>query len=598
MRNTLLTLLVAAATGSVEAPERSLFPNRTARPLAAGDLRVVVQHPLQPTNVESAVLERTIDLGNRDGLVELRRSTEALLALGVLQDAYEKEHPERVLPFPSDVSSAGKRRALREILTLSDALLAGTTGPEKERTQLQLLELVSAVQNSFRYPVKKSYQLIPEIVPMLLLKTRQHRSVEPEAGPESDPAPSSFWAPSGDLRTKDLYAGFDRTSLPQAASGTCTYLAPKTGWGAHPGFQVRCGETELRFKLGDERYGGPFNTRIFGALGYRTHPIDRVAALRVAYDRRMLDEFHSRKRLEMKAKLLFIPLKTHVVTDEDDPFDLIDHAVLKDGSRIPGVELRRRLFEDGGNYRADYESRIEALVWKPGTVAFESDDVKQIGAWDYDQLDHAERREVRGVFVLAAWLDQCNMRWENTRLAYVKRSGEWELQHLFSDVGSGLGLAQNMMKGRNSDVEAMLWEVTEQKDGEVRFSGFAPNVDNDAFGHLTWSDARWMLRRMAAFSEAQILDGLLATGMSAAELRLALEKLLSKRKKMVVDFGLAAEFPELAGRSIDRLLAFDPRDPSQLARVTRKARDGSLVAPPIGDQVVVDGHLVPLGQEP
>src|SRR6185436_8629158 len=105
MRNALLTLLVAAATGSVEAPEQSLFPNRTARPLAAGDLRVAVQHPLQPTNVESAVLERTLDLGNRDGLFELRRSTEALLALGVLQDAYEKDHPERVLPFPSDVSS-------------------------------------------------------------------------------------------------------------------------------------------------------------------------------------------------------------------------------------------------------------------------------------------------------------------------------------------------------------------------------------------------------------------------------------------------------------------------------------------------------------
>src|SRR6185295_15841879 len=113
----------------------------------------------------------------------------------------------------------------------------------------------------------------------------------------------------------------------------------------------------------------------------------------------------------------------------DDPFDLIDHALLKDGSTVSAAELRRGLLGDGQTYRADYESRIEALVWKPGTVAFESDDVKQIGAWDYDQLDHAERREVRGGFVLAAWVDQCNMRWENTRLAYVKRSGEWELQH-------------------------------------------------------------------------------------------------------------------------------------------------------------------------
>lgn len=607
----IFVILVAASVAIPDEAERSRFLNSPARPLTAEDLVVDLQHPLQPTNVETSLEPKRVDLGEREGLLALKRSTQALLALALLQEEYEEAHPEHSLPFPSDVASNGKRRALREILALTHELLAETAGGDTQRARLHLLELVDAVQNSFRYPVKESYQLIPEILPMLLLTARRHRTVTPVAGAEHDPAPSSFWAPSGDLRGKDLYAGFGRTAIPRAAAGTCTYLAPKTGWGAHSGFQVRCGETELRFKLGDERYGGPFNTRVFDALGYRTHPIDPVAALRLAYDRRVLTQFHSRKRLAMKAKILFIPVKTHVVTDEDDPFDLIDHAVLKDGRAVAGLELRRRLLKDGQvvkgqprpetvdqNYHADYEAGIEALVWKPGTVALESDDVKQIGAWDYDRLDHAERREVRAVFVLAAWLDQVNMRWENTRAAYVKRNGGWELQHLFSDVGSGLGLAQNLMKSRNSDVEAMLWEVTERKGGLVRFSGFATNVDNDAFERLTWSDARWMLRRIAALSEAQILDGLLATGMSAAEVRLALEKLLSKRRKMLADFGLAAEFPEIADRPIDRLLDFDPRDPSELARMTRKPSDGTVVAPPVGELVVVDGHLVRRGGKP
>jgi hypothetical protein len=597
-------LLVTAAVGAED--ELSRFVNHPTRPLTAADLEVRMRRPIQPTDVHSGVREESIDLGKDSGLLALKDSAQALLDLGGRQDDYEEGHPEHYLPFPSDVSSSGKRRALREVLALIDSWL--DPGPGAARTRLHLLELVNALENSFRYPVKKNYQLIPEIVPMLLLRARQHRSVEAAAGPEADPSPSSFWAPSGDLREKDLYAGFGRATVFEPAAGTCTYLAPKTGWGAHSGFHVRCGAAELHFKLGDERYGGPFNTRIFDALGYRTYPIDRVPALRLAYDRRVLTQFHSRKRLAMSAKVLFIPVKTHVVTDEDDPFDLIEHAVMRDGRRVAGPELRRSLLKDGRvvkghprpetvdeNYQVAYEAGIEALVWKPGTVAHESEDVRQIGAWDYDQLDHADRREVRAVFVLAAWLDQFNMRWENTRVAYVKRGSAWELQHLFSDVGSGLGLARTLIRSRNSDVEAMLWEVTERKGNRVRFSGFAVNVDNKAFERLTWSDARWMLRRLATLSEAQILDGLLATGMSAAEVRLALEKLVSKRKRMVLDFDLAAEFPAIAGRVVDRELDFDPHDPADLARVTRTGSNGPAVTPPMGDLVVVDGHLVRRG---
>jgi hypothetical protein len=87
---------------------------------------------------------------------------------------------------------------------------------------------------------------------------------------------------------------------------------------------------------------------------------------------------------------------------------------------------------------------------------------------------------------------------------------------------------------------------------------------NDAFARTTREDARWMLRRLAALSETQILEALLATSMSAAEVRLALEKLLSKRQKMVADFGLAAELPEIAPR-IDTSLEFDPAKPRTCA---------------------------------
>jgi hypothetical protein len=231
-------------------------------------------------------------------------------------------------------------------------------------------------------------------------------------------------------------------------------------------------------------------------------------------------------------------------------------------------------------------------VWQAGTVAGEPDAVHAIGAWDYDQLDHADRREVRGVFLLSAWLDQYNMRWENTRLAYAKDGEGWQLWHLFSDVGSGLSDAHSMLRSTNSDIEKMPWTVTQTAGDEVKLSGFAPNVMNEAFARMSAEDARWMLRRIAALTEAQILQALVATTMSAAEVRLALEKLVSKRQKMVADFGLTSQLPEIARRRIDRTLEFDPAKPDDLRAVSVSLPGGTTIVPERGDWVIQKGHLV------
>ena len=158
--------------------------------------------------------------------------------------------------------------------------------------------------------------------------------------------------------------------------------------------------------------------------------------------------------------------------------------------------------------------------------------------------------------------------------------------------GSGLGLARNLRHSINSDVDRMLWEVTERLEDDrlVRFSGFASSADNRAFSGLTGDDARWMLRRIGALSERQILSALLATSMSAAEVRLALEKLLSKRRKMIEDFGLAGEFPEIIARPANRALDFDPRNGADLAQVTLTTPGGRVV-PDIGGWRVRAGKL-------
>ena len=586
-----------------------VFPNLPARALQDEDFRIAVLSPENPADVDGGMTSGQYDLRQRADLPVLRQAISRLSALGESQATFEDTHPGRFLPFAYDVSSKGKRHALRETLALLDRMIAAGGAADAART-LQVLELLHAVQNSFRYPVRQYYQLIPDIFPRLLLQLRRHQTVPPGPGAATvpDPPPTSFWRNPGDPGSADLYAGFRRAALPRHEDDLCTYRGPKTGWGRHPGFNAECAGQKLTFKLGDERYGGPFNTRLFDALGYYTEPIDPVARLRLRYERRVLAEYNSRKLLTMQVKFLFIPLKTHTVTDIEDPFARIDSAVMRDGRRLSGAELKRRLLRDtaviegrprpetvSANYDPAFEREIDYLVWQAGTVAPESDDILSIGAWDYDQLDHADRREVRALFVLAAWVDQFNLRWENTRLALVKQGDEWSLVHQMSDVGSGFGLARDLRRSFNSVVDSMLWEVTERgSDGTVRFSGFASSMENRAFSSLTAGDARWLLRRMARLSEQQILAALLATGMSAAEVRLALEKLVSRRRKMILDFDLGHEFPAIAARRVDRQLEFNPAVGADLARVTLNRANGPLV-PAAGGWRVIRGRLAPAG---
>jgi hypothetical protein len=71
-----------------------------------------------------------------------------------------------------------------------------------------------------------------------------------------------------------------------------------------------------------------------------------MPALKLAYDRRVLTEYNSRRRLAMYARLLFIPVANHVVTRIEDPFDRIAAAVTKDGRRLTAAELKRGLLKD------------------------------------------------------------------------------------------------------------------------------------------------------------------------------------------------------------------------------------------------------------
>ncbi len=101
--------------------------------------------------------------------------------------------------------------------------------------------------------------------------------------------------------------------------------------------------------------------------------------------------------------LWFIPVGRMNLQPRKDPFASIAAAVLRDGRSWTGPELKNHLLA-GTNFLPDIEAQIDYLVTVPANVQVRDPRAKTIGPWDYGQLDHAGRRELRGAGLLAAWL--------------------------------------------------------------------------------------------------------------------------------------------------------------------------------------------------
>src|ERR1051325_630519 len=168
--------LACAPAGDPSADDEPLarFDSLPPHPLRGEDLEISVAVP-RGDDVEGDMARRELNLAQRGDLAAFKDALGQLHRLAERQHEYEESHPERVLPFRYDLASSGKRRALHEMIALANRLLQDDSGgASREAPMYQLLELHHALDNSFRYPLKKNYEIIPEIFPVLLLKARSH----------------------------------------------------------------------------------------------------------------------------------------------------------------------------------------------------------------------------------------------------------------------------------------------------------------------------------------------------------------------------------------------------------------------------------------
>lgn len=539
---------------------------------------------------------KSFDVRTDAGLARLMEATSALIELSERQEV-QASHARRSLletkavkqmtfaelkafyAEPNGMVTKKDRRGLKELRRQCQLALSESNLPPRAESRAWLLEIARAINNNHRSPAPASIEFLhPPFVLMdyahnpvakgdALAANLQRYDVSDLS--QVDPRPSSFWQRPDSISSQDLSDGFRRSAPPDYENPVWTYHAPKTSYGGCPGFEAAGGKIKLKVKFA-ETTSEPFAARIFDALGYNVEPTDYVSHLKIRYDRRFLREFHLRKDVQTKIRILWLlPVHTIHLQKRYDPFDYIDAAIMKDGARIPGQELKAMLFSDArtknpedrpGNFRKEVEREIDYLVTVAANVQIKDDHAESIGPWEFEGLGHEDRRELRGAGLLGAWIGWFDSRWENTRLKVVETGNDFELKHYFTDLGGGLGKACGPLSRHCEDPNAFGWTFTRpwkfRGKGKMtipfRIVDYEPIQDTLAFEKMTRDDARWMARLVGQLTETQIVQALVASGFDSGQAKIYTEKLISRRDRMVCDLGLAGEIALLRPNGIDR----------------------------------------------
>jgi hypothetical protein len=480
----------------------------------------------------------------------------------------------------------------RDSMTLMRTLIARAfTAPEARcKALVELAEIGDSLDLDTRDPTP---QRIDVFYAPFLYYDLMHNPVAKGTTPasnadgNSDPVRSTFWSRPKNIASQNLYEAFG--PIVRVDEEICAYDEAKTSYGTTPGFTMKCRTGAIKVKFGENQYRGRSTevalTRLFQAVGYHVEPSDYAPRVLVRYDRSLLLEFNSRKSLDITITVLgFIPVYRKIVQTPQDPFGYIRSAVMKDGTVLSPESLASKLLRPEILERSaraskkhprgtssehylqeagEFERRIDHLVLDEANVQMDDVGGPKIGPWSWDRLGHADRREVRGVALMFAWTNCFDVRWDNNRL---KRDGDG-LRHLISDLGNGLGRADNFRVDAPGLVNEFPWTFTEAPvvdDGgrerkPFRIVTYQPVFGNDAFRNMTVDDARWMARLIAQLTESQMQQALIAAGYTSAEVRLYTDKLVSRRDRMIQDLGLAKEIPPLRPQGIERVFDYDPR---------------------------------------
>lgn len=570
---------------------------------------------------ESQVRLKKYDLTKIDDLASLERDLKIFLAeVRQRKDGKTPDIEQNVValdfkqPFSKFKLTEGSLKDSTEyMLELFARVRRGEIG--NHEATYQLAQVSRAINLMYTEPVKDRYEFFK--APVYLTRFLSAPSVSEDY---KDQDPDLKFMRDEVIQEQDISKiDFHKNYSFKEIKDNCKYLKPKRGYGIHAGFQITCGDTAYKMKFGNERYSGPFNTRIYRSLGIVSPHINYYENISVDYDRKLMLEFNERLAMYFTVSVAAIPVVKKTNKDFENPFSYLRGFKMKDGTfvdvKVAQASLLKRPIEEKlteDMIDANYESQIAQYVFGPSSLTLKDDPVMgdELGPWIPDDFNYRDFKEIRGLMVLAGWTGNFDIRKDNLRLVAAKDTkGQKQLRLAFGDAGSGLGDATGLHR-TGSTIDDMEWEITSvyrnannddvyRNDNQerIKLSGIGVLEYAKAFSSMKLTDAQWMLRKICQFSSEQIKSALVSSGLSSAEVVLAHAKLLERRNKMLEHFKMDEELKLSCHVPVNRKLNYDPLK-DNLITISYNNNSEATFAPDRGHRVVKGKLIVPATQVP
>ncbi len=199
----------------------------------------------------------------------------------------------------------------------------------------------------------------------------------------------------------------------------------------------------------------------------------------------------------------------------------------------------------------DRQKQQEYIIFKEGVLEARPKGVERHGRWHFAFNSNDTLREVRGLMMVQMWLDNPDVTdfRNNKLLLKEKADGTFEPYNIISDMGVTFGF----IFGETPDAYRM--KMVDSKTRNNIFIKYL-SIDIDIKGELTYSDAKWAVRKIAQLTRKQITDAFAVGGWPKCVQDIYVEKVISRRNDLVQNFGLSKEYPLMPLRKTESELKF------------------------------------------
>jgi hypothetical protein len=162
--------------------------------------------------------------------------------------------------------------------------------------------------------------------------------------------------------------------------------------------------------------------------------------------------------------------------------------------------------------------------------------IKRQGAiWSWTNNPFKGTRELRGLIVMMALLNNWDLKDDNNKLIYVQGSdgAQGEMHYILSDLGATFGKTGGFMSRSRNDPEdyAKSRFIEGVEGGRVKFAYSGKN--SGLFKDITVADAKWIGGLLSRLSDEQITDAFRAGNFSPEEIQLLVPAVRARINQLV-----------------------------------------------------------------